>query len=190
MEMLMHGALRRALKESLTGVGRLQESLEQQQDGIERCINLLVEAHDQDRKVFIFAPGRSGLVAQAFCSRLVQMGLCAQIVGTMTTTCLQPGDPLILVSSSGTTRVTRFVADIGRQYGAQLIVITGNPQSPLAQMAEVVLIVPAPFPDGELPLSSLSEQMGWVLLDGLVVELLQRLALPREHIARAHPNLE
>lgn len=183
-------ALQGVLEESQIALAQLQAGLEQQQNKIEQFLHLLRTVRNGGRQVFVFAPGRSGLVAQAFCSRLAQMGMRAHTVGALTTLALEPGDLLILMSSSGKTRITLFMAELSQEYDAQLVVITANPHAPLAQRADLVLTVPGPLPEGKLPLHSLSEQMAWLFLDGLVVELLEYLQLDKNTIATTHPNLE
>ncbi|MFQ5657070.1 MAG: SIS domain-containing protein [Candidatus Methylomirabilales bacterium] len=189
MKVLTHQALQAALEETQTGVALLQEGLERQEESVEKFMDLLIDVYRENRKIFLFAPGRSGLVAQAFCSRLAQMGLRAHIVGTLTTPAIGPDDLLILLSSSGKTRLTLFMRDLGRTYGGKLAVITANPDAPLAEGADAVLVVPT-LTRRKLPLGSFTEQMIWVLLDGLIVEFLRRLEINEETLAKNHPNLE
>lgn len=189
MKASMHEALQAAVRETQVGLELLLEGLERQV-GIESFIQALIEAHHDGKQALFFAPGRSGLVAQAFASRVAQLDLRTHLIGSLTALSLKPGDLLILISSSGRTRLTRFIGALGKKYGAKLLLVTADPRSPLGRMADVVLQVPA-SPKGKiLPLTSFSEQMSWILLDAVVVELLKRLELDESTIAANHPNLE
>ena len=95
------------------------------------------------RSVFVIGNGRSGLAAQMAAMRLVHLGLRVHVVGETTAPAIGATDTLIAVSGSGTTPPVVRSADIARDNGADVVAITTAPTSPLAQRADVVVILPA-----------------------------------------------
>ena len=55
---------------------------------------------------------------------------------------MRPGDLAVAISYSGGTRSTLWPADLAKTGGAQLVVITGVPTSPLARMADLTMLLP------------------------------------------------
>ncbi|HHV07471.1 MAG TPA: MurR/RpiR family transcriptional regulator [Firmicutes bacterium] len=58
---------------------------------------------------------------------------------------LEPKDLLIAISFSRYTKATQEVTELGKKHGANIIAITDSPVSPIAQLADVALLVPADF---------------------------------------------
>jgi len=152
---------------------------------------------DAARHVVVTGEGRSGFMARAFAMRLMHLGLDVHVVGETTTPALRAGDTVVAVSGSGTTAATVRVAEQAVSVGAEVLAVTTDPQSPLAQRADLVATIPAATKHrraGEAatiqPLSSLFDQVTHLVLDAVCL----RLALLREvdnAAARAsHANTE
>lgn len=82
-------------------------------------------------RIFVLGIGRSGLIAQLFAVRLVQMGLRVYFIGDMTTPLIAPDDLVILVSNSGDTMSVVKTAEIAHNIGTPTVCITGTPGSDL-----------------------------------------------------------
>src|SRR5208337_5332633 len=65
---------------------------------------------------------------------------------------VHPRDVVIAISNSGSTDELLATATAIREQGAQLIAITGNKDSSLAQLADLVIHVPVPNEGGGLGL--------------------------------------
>ena len=102
---------------------------------------------------------------------------------------LQPDDVLLLLSNSGKTREILELIDLARNLYPQLplIVITGNPDSPLAEMADVPLFTgsaPEVCPLGLTPTTSTTVMT--VMGDLLVVSTMEKIGFTVEEYAKRH----
>jgi 6-phospho-3-hexuloisomerase len=95
------------------------------------------------RAVFVIGNGRSGLATQMAAMRLMHLGLRVHVAGEVTAPAIGAGDLLIAVSGSGTTGSVVGAADTAKKVGASVLAVTTAADSPLAQRADVVLVLPA-----------------------------------------------
>jgi 6-phospho-3-hexuloisomerase len=95
------------------------------------------------RSVFVIGNGRSGLAVQMAAMRLMHLGLRVHVAGEVTAPAVGAGDVLIAVSGSGTTASVVGAAGTAKKVGASILAVTTAPDSPLAQLADQVLILPA-----------------------------------------------
>lgn len=98
-------------------------------------------------RLFFTGTGRSGLVMRMGAMRLAQMGFSAHVVGETVTPALRAGDWLVAFSGSGRTRTVRVAAEEARAAGGRILAITADAGSPLADLAESVIVLPAPVKD-------------------------------------------
>ena len=95
----------------------------------------------QRSTIFVAGRGRSGLVSRCFAMRLAQLGYKARYLGEETVPPIRKGNLFIIVSGSGTNLVNE--AKVAQEeLGAKILVITTRADSPLAKMADVVLVLP------------------------------------------------
>lgn|GEM_PF-932049 len=102
-------------------------------------------------KIFLVGKGRSGLMAQAFAMRLSQINHKTRYLGEPTVPPVGRDDLFIVVSGSGTNFIeeTRIAKN---DQGARIVAITSYPDSDLAKMADLILIVPGrEKEEGEIP---------------------------------------
>ncbi|MGC0367652.1 6-phospho-3-hexuloisomerase [Rhodococcus sp. 27YEA15] len=95
------------------------------------------------RAVFVIGNGRSGLAIQMAAMRLMHLGLRVHVAGEVTAPAIGAGDVLIAVSGSGSTPSVVGAADTANKVGASVLAVTTTPDSPLAQRAGEVLLLPA-----------------------------------------------
>ncbi len=141
------------------------------------AVDSLIEGILTGRKVFIYGSGRSGLVAQMFAVRMVQLGLDVHFVGEMTTPIIGKDDLTILVSNTGRTSSVVQTAQIARRIGSRVICVTGAGDSPLVRESDVSLIMDVPDLEelGRLaPLGTIFEDSCLLLFDGIVAEIMRR----------------
>ncbi|YCK79631.1 6-phospho-3-hexuloisomerase (plasmid) [Arthrobacter sp. D3-18] len=100
----------------------------------------LVENAD---RIFVSGAGRSGLVLRMAAMRLMHLGLTVHVAGDTTTPAIAAGDLLLVASGSGTTSGIVMSAETASGVGARIAAITTNPDSPLAKLADAVVVVPA-----------------------------------------------
>ncbi len=106
---------------------------------MESLTNLLASAEH----VFVYGAGRSGLALRMTAMRLMHLGLTVHVVGEVTTPAIRERDVLLVASGSGTTPSIVSAATTADAVGARVGALTPARVSPLAALADAVVIVPA-----------------------------------------------
>ena len=149
----------------------------------------LVQAlKDDARRWFFSGQGRSGLVAQMAAMRLMHLGRAAHVAGEATAPSIRKGDALVVVSGSGETSISVNFARIARGENAEVILVTREPESTLANLANAVLVVPVE--KTEQFGGSLFEQVSLIMLDAVVLELARGVPDAYRHMHDRHANLQ
>lgn len=151
----------------------------------------LAAAAEDARRVFVGGMGRSGLMMRAFAMRLMQLGVTVFVVGDTTTPSISKGDLLVLGSRFGRSGSLSHYVEIARREGARVAVVTMDPGTPLARMADLVATIPvAEGGPSKQPMGTLFEQSLLVYLDAVVLLLKRRLRKTEEAMRKRHTNLE
>ena len=141
--------------------------------------------------VFMAGAGRSGLLARCAAMRLMHLGKSAHIVGDTLVPPLRSGDLLLIVSGSGETAGMVALARKARELGAGLAVVTANPASTLAGLADAVVALDVSnATDATHPMGSLFEQTMFLLLESMIPELMRRSGQTSADMFKRHANLE
>lgn len=175
-------------------VGEVSECLGKvRQASLEQALAHIIGA----KRVFVAGRGRSALGVHGFAMRLVHLGIAAHVVGETTTPPICAGDCLVIGSGSGRTATLLALAAKAREVGAKILLFTIDPNSPLAQHAHCVVVIPASSPKAEnasgqsiQPMGSLFEQCLLLLLDALVLVLMREYNLTAAEMFSRHANLE
>jgi 6-phospho 3-hexuloisomerase len=145
-------------------------------------------------RVFLYGAGRSGLVAKAFAIRLVHLGFQTFVIGETITAPVQKGDIVIIASGSGETIPAVMTAEIAHNIGAKVVSITGKKKSDIAKYADVTIFIKAGCNelDGKkyAPLGTLFEASVWILLDGIIADLLNSKKETEEDMRNRHATLQ
>jgi len=150
----------------------------------------------QPGRVFVAGAGRSGLVLRMAAMRLMHLGLNVHIAGDTTTPAIASGDLLLVASGSGTTSGVVKSAETAAKAGARIAAFTTNPDSPLAGLADALVIVPAAQKtDHGTSVSrqysgSLFEQVLFLATEALFQSLWDNTDVPAEVLWLRHANLE
>ena len=150
----------------------------------------LVRARDliaRNARVYAAGEGRSGFQARSFAMRLMHIGYTSYMMGETICPSMHEGDVLLAISGSGKTRRTVEDAEAAKKLGVKVIAVTSKPDSPLAQTADTVIVVPGRV-KGEAGgsiqlLSSLFDQSVHIALDALCLMLSRR-----DHVSDAQAN--
>ncbi|MCX8185985.1 MAG: SIS domain-containing protein [Sulfolobales archaeon] len=158
---------------------------------VESMIEVLISALDEGRRVLIVGVGRSGLIGKAFAVRLMHLGYKVFVMGDTIVPALRPKDILIAISGSGRTKLVIDAAEVAKSIGAKVIALTSFRDSPLANLSDIVVEVPGRLKvstqedyfsrqilgiyEPLSPLASLYEVTVMAFLDGLIIELTQRI---------------
>ena len=163
-------------------------------DSAEKLADLIIGA----QTIFVAGAGRSGLAMKSFAMRLMHLGFDTYVVGETVTPSITEKDVLLIGSGSGSTSGLVTSANKADAIGATICLITIDENSPIAQMAEVILTIPAPTPkiDRDLgfrsvqPMGSLFEQSLLLTLDAIILLLMERTGKTPESMFTRHANLE
>jgi len=160
------------------------------EDDIKKAMNFFFKSNH----IFVYGAGRSGLVAKAFAIRLVHLGFQAFVIGETITVPVQKDDLVVIVSGSGETIPAVMTAEIGNSLGAKVISITGKKDSDIAKYADITIFVSAGCKEKErkkfAPLGTLFEASVWILLDGIIADLLDKKHETEETMRLRHATLE
>ena len=186
--------------DELEALSSVLSELENCLSGVNReQIRGAVERIEQADRVFLAGAGRSALAIRGCAMRLMHLGRQAFVVGETTTPSISNRDLLIVGSGSGRTKSLIGFAEKARKIDAQILLLTIDPTSPLADSADHVVRIPASTPklegkDAKLasiqPMGSLFEQSLFVILDTLILLLMKRSGEPVERMFGRHANLE
>jgi arabinose-5-phosphate isomerase len=144
-------------------------------------------------KVVLCGVGKSGLIGQKVAATLCSTGTPAIFLHAADAVhgdlgILQAGDPVILLSRSGTTAELVRLIPVLRSFKSPVIAIVGNTQSPLATQADVVLDIgarPEADPLGLVPTTS--ALLTLALGDALAAALMTKRGFGPSDFARFHP---
>lgn len=156
----------------------------------------LADSIESAERVFVLGAGRSGIALRMTAMRLMHLGLSVHVVGDVTAPAIAKGDLLLTASGSGSTESIVRAARRASDVGAQVALITTAENSPLAEVADVQVVVPAAQKlDRSTAASaqyaaSLFEQTVVLIGDGVFHALWQRQGTSADDLWPRHSNLE
>ena len=164
-------------------------------DGYEKAVELIVRrVHEKGGKLVTSGMGKCGQIADNIATTFSSTGIPAIFLHPSEAQhgdlgVLQPGDVMLLLSNSGRTNEIVALVSLAKELYSQvpIIVITGNPNSELAQLADVCLVTggaPEVCPLGLTPTTSTT--MMTVMGDVLVVSTMKATGFTREDYAKRH----
>ncbi|MGC9011621.1 6-phospho-3-hexuloisomerase [Thermogladius sp.] len=201
---MVTGLTRRAMLEIIDFVTKSIDVISDQDK--DRLIETLVDAYRRGSKVFVTGAGRSGLVIKAFALRLMHLGFQVYVMGETIVPSMKKGDVLIALSGSGRTKSVVSVAEAAKSVGAVIVSITTYLDSPLARLGDVVVLIPGRtklareddyyvrqvmgLHEPLTPLGTLFEDTAMIFLDGVIVELMEKLGVSEDDLKERHANVE
>lgn len=148
-------------------------------------------------KVIVTGIGKSGLVAEKIAATMISTGLDAVSIHPVDAlhgdiAAVRDGDVILALSATGTTEeLLLFLRTVRalRNPATRIVAITGNPASPLAQLADLVLFADAP-PEadilGVLPTSSTTAAIA--IGDAIAMAAMVEREVTLDDLARNHPG--
>ncbi|NVM96422.1 6-phospho-3-hexuloisomerase [Arthrobacter sp. AETb3-4] len=162
----------------------------------DRQLTVLAAELQSARRVFVAGAGRSGLVLRMAAMRLMHLGLTVHVAGDATTPAICSGDLLLVASGSGTTSGVVKSAETAAGAGAHIAALTTSASSPLAVLADALVIIPAAQKtDHGSGVSrqysgSLFEQALFLATESVFQTLWEDAGQPAEQLWLRHANLE
>ncbi|EME7170093.1 6-phospho-3-hexuloisomerase [Enterococcus faecium] len=161
----------------------------------ERQIDEALSYFKKNNRIFVIGAGRSGFQAKGFAMRLMHIGYTDYVMGETITPSIQKGDTWVAISGSGTTKGIVADTKAAKKIGLDIVVLTSEPESPLAKLANQVIIVPGATKTGAgvksvQLLSSLFDQTVHITLDTLTLKIAKRDDTSNEDALHGHVNVE
>ena len=167
--------LERIVEEIQGVIARMDEN------DLERAMALITKGS----RIYAAGEGRSGFQARSFAMRMMHIGY---------TSYMREGDVLLAISGSGKTRRTVEDAEAAKNLGVRVIAVTSKSDSPLASVADAVIVVPGRVKgesSGSIQLlSSLFDQSVHIALDALCLMLSRRDDVSDADANANHANVE
>ncbi len=145
-------------------------------------------------RVVVCGIGKSGHIGRKIAATLASTGTPAFFVHAAEAVhgdlgMITANDVILAISHSGTTEELLTILPLARRQGAQILGMTGNPVSPLAQLADVFLdtsVAQEACPLNLAPTASSTVQLA--LGDALAVACLEARGFGPDDFARSHPG--
>ncbi|HGM6673569.1 RpiR family transcriptional regulator [Serratia marcescens] len=142
------------------------QALQQAADSLQRCAS-----------VQIYGVAASAIIGDFLHYKLLRLGKPAQLFSdmhraAMNAASLSERDLLIVISSSGSTKDVLHAVALAKGRGARVIAVSNTQRSPLAKMADTLLV--AAKPEGPLTAGALPAKVGAMLLVELMIAELAR----------------
>ena len=164
-------------------------------DAYPQAVELIVEQiHRKKGKLVTSGMGKAGQIAMNIATTFCSTGIPAVFLHPSKAQhgdlgILQENDLLLLISNSGKTREIVELTELANRLNPALkkIVITGNPDSPLAQAADICLATGHPDEVCLLGMTpTTSTTMMTVIGDILVVETMRKTGFTIEEYSKRH----
>jgi 6-phospho-3-hexuloisomerase len=159
--------------------------------------NELINKILESNKIVVCGAGRVGMAIRGFGMRLGHFGLNAFTIGDSTVPSIGKGDLLIVASGSGETQTIYDLVSIASNNKATIAAITGNPNSRIAKLSNIKVIINAPSKTKSVegiasmqPMTTLNEQSLGIFFDALVLKMMDRMNETHETMWARHSNLE
>lgn len=179
---------RRVLEIEARALGELIERLD---ESFDRAVRLLTDCRG---RVIVTGMGKSGIIAQKIAATLSSTGRAAYFMHPAEAVhgdlgMLVSGDLLLALSNSGETSEIVRLLELVRRLGAQIVALSGNPDSTLARHADVHLDVGVDREACGLDLvPTASTTAALAMGDALAVASFEQRGFSLKEFARYHPG--
>ena len=161
------------------------------------AVDRAVQAIASARHVAVFGGGREGLQIRGFAMRLFHLGHRVSVVGDMTTPAIGAGDLFLVTCGPGEISTAVALVGVAKAAGADVLVITAQPDGRVSKMADDVLVLPAQTMADDrgpgvslLPMGSVFEGGLFLLFEVMILKLKEVLGVSAEVMRSNHTNLE
>ena len=175
----------------INGVQALRDGLG---DHFETLVKNCASTIEKGGKLVITGIGKSGYIGKKMAATLSSVGSPAVFMHPVEARhgdlgIIQKNDLLIALSYSGETEELLVVLTPAKRLGVELVAITGNPESTLAKMSDLVVEMPVPreaCPFNLAPTTTTTALL--VLGDALALVLLDMHGFSKSDYGRLHPG--
>ncbi|MEU7740290.1 SIS domain-containing protein [Nonomuraea sp. NPDC049158] len=143
----------------------------------------------------VYGCGREALQIKGFAMRLYHLGLPVAVVGDMTMPALGRDDVFLATSGPGEAATVLALMRTATAAGATNLLLTAEPESSAAELADAMLVIPAQTMASDrrtsvLPMGSAYEGALFVLFEVMVLKLGALVGATPEAMRARHTNME
>ncbi len=148
------------------------------------------------RRIVLYGCGREGLMLRALAMRLHHLGLTVAMQGDMTAPPLGKGDLFLCAAGPGELSTVTALMSVAQRDGAQVLMITAEPDNPSPRRADQLLVIPAQTMARDvggastLPMGSLFEGAMFLVFEIMVLRLTTILGQTPDQLRARHTNME
>ncbi|MGC4018586.1 MAG: SIS domain-containing protein [Muricomes sp.] len=157
----------------------------------------LLELIKKNERIFLLAAGREGLATKAFAMRLMHLGKKSYWIWDDTTPSIGEGDLMICACGSADVGHENYVAQMAKDNGAALALITPSNTGYLIPISDLVVNLPAAaykavgeYVSSKQLMGNLFEQALFIFYDVLVMMLREETGVTQEEMTARHRNVE
>jgi 6-phospho-3-hexuloisomerase len=163
----------------------------------EEQVEKLAQEILKTKKIVVCGAGRVGMAIRGFGMRLGHLGLNAYTLGDSVVSSIGKGDLFLVASGSGETQTIYDLVCIANKNNAKVALITGNPESRMGKIADIIVKITAPSKTKPVenfssiqPMTTLNEQCLGIFFDAVVLDLMEKMEETHDTMWARHSNLE
>jgi 6-phospho-3-hexuloisomerase len=162
----------------------------------EEAVDLVSSEVQSANRIAVYGVGRELLSLRAFAMRLMHLGKDAHVAGDVTAKPVGPGDLVIISAGPGTLAMAETIADLARDAGSRILVVTAQPDGPVPAKADRVITIPAQTMADDigsasiLPMGTAYEIAMLIFFDLVAIRLREQTGQSMEDLRDRHFNLE
>ena len=198
--------MRLALNEIIKYVNECNNIITVQEEQILQFCDVLLEAKDNNSRIFVGGSGRSGLVGKFFAMRLMHLGFEVYVFGESIVRGFKENDVVVLISNSGKKKSIPRILQDKKKRKVKLLALCGTKNSSLYEYSDNSIVIEDM--DGNASSSQLEmlkeldfdyrdlivmgtafEISALVLLDSMIIELMGRLKISSKDMKDRHDAL-
>ena len=159
-------------------------------------INLILNIHKNDNRIFVYGAGRSGFIGRCFAQRLMHLGIKSCFISDAVTPQYTEKDLLIIISGSGETTSSVAIALKSNKIRGKLALFTANPNSIIGKISNITIEIKGKSKDVAMsekslaPYTSLFDISTLSVLDSICGTLMFQLEITEADIDKRHATLE
>ncbi len=160
-------------------------------------VDLMIDQILKANKIVVCGAGRVGMAIRGFGMRLGHFGYNAFTLGDSTVPSIAEGDLLIVASGSGETQTVFDLVSIASKNKCNIVAVTGNVESRIAKLANVVVKITAPSKTKAVenfvsvqPMTTLNEQCLGIFFDAVCLKIMDKTGETHDTMWARHSNLE
>lgn len=165
-------------------------------DKILQLINIILQIHHNNHRIFIYGAGRSGFIGCCFAQRLMHLGIKSCFISDAVTYKYMKDDLLVLISGSGETPSPIAIAKKAKEIGGKITLFTNNPNSTIGKLSDCIIEVKGKSKDLAIiqktlaPYTSLFDISTLSILDSIGGTLMEILGVTENDINKRHASIE